>query len=101
MNIYIVYASVSTAYLTTLTVNFVNLSILSVKFIRLILPALWFDRFSKIPCVSKLRMDNKVSHQNSSIQPSTKLFVRKNVLLLFNPCMSDILQLRKHYFISI
>lgn len=85
MNIYIVYASVSTAYLTTLTVNFVNLSILSVKFIRLILPALWFDRFSKMPCVSKLRMDNKVSHQNSSIQPSTKLFVRKNVLLLFNP----------------
>lgn len=101
MNIYIVYASVSTAYLTTLTVNFVNLSILSVKFIRLILPALWLDRFSKIPCVSKLRMDNKVSHQNSSIQPSTKLFVRKNVLLLFNPYMSDILQLRKHYFISI
>lgn len=101
LNIYIVYASVSTANLTTLIVNFVNLSILSVKFIWLIIPALWFHSFSKITCVSKLRMDNKGSHQNSFIYSSTKVYVTKNVLLLFNPCMGDILQLRKKYFISI
>lgn len=97
-------ASLATANLMTLTVNFINLSILSVKFIWLILPALWFHSFNKITCVSKLIKGRIKIHSPTKLYPYTQgskrrciyyLYVRNSVLL-FNPCMDDILQLRKN-----